>query len=60
MVEILTDVGNNLKASTISLEKKLESVKKIFHQAQLEGIKTQISDLDRNFTQIEKNLSGLN
>ncbi|MFQ3343546.1 MAG: hypothetical protein ACKVI6_03830 [Candidatus Poseidoniales archaeon] len=60
MVEILTDVGNNLKASTISLEKKLESVKKILHQAQLEGIKTQISDLDRNFTQIEKNLSGLN
>jgi|TARA_B110000093_G_C12639954_1_gene273824 hypothetical protein len=60
MVEILTDVGNNLKASTISLEKKLESVKKILRQAQLEGIKTQISDLDRNFTQIEKNLSGLN
>jgi len=58
--KIINNADDRLKSSYNSLKIKSESIRKILYQAQLEGVKSKIINLDENFSNIENNLSGLN
>ena len=60
MDKIINNADDMLKSSYKSLKIKSESVEKILYQAKLEGVKSKIINLEENFKNIEKNLSGLN
>ncbi len=60
MDKIINNADDRLKSSYNSLKIKSESIRKILYQAQLEGVKSKIINLDENFSNIENNLSGLN
>ena len=50
----------NFKISSATIVKKSQSIKKILKQAQLDGIKSKLNELNENFNYIEKQLSGFN
>ena len=60
MDKIINNADDRLKSSYNSLKIKSESIRKILYQAQLEGVKSKIINLEENFSNIENNLSGLN